>query len=109
MINAVTCLLISLGTVFFLGVSVGVLRFPDFYTRIHAAAKGDTLSTLLLLSGFALYNLRDSSAESMLVAVKIMFVVLFVSITSPTSSHALIDAGYETGRKPWQKKGPDTE
>ena len=36
-----------LGLVFFLGTAVGMVRFPDFYTRMHAAGKGDTLSTML--------------------------------------------------------------
>ena len=40
-----------LGLVFFLGSAVGMVRFPDFYTRMHAAGKGDTLSTMLMLLG----------------------------------------------------------
>ena len=41
-----------LGLVFFLGTAVGMVRFPDFYTRMHAAGKGDTLSTMLMLAGW---------------------------------------------------------
>ena len=41
--------LAGLGLLFFLGAAVGLFRFPDFYTRIHAAGKGDTLSSLLIL------------------------------------------------------------
>ena len=44
-------ILIVVGLVFFLGTSIGLLRFPDFYTRMHAAGKGDTLSTVLILAG----------------------------------------------------------
>ena len=43
-----------LGLLFFVGTSVGMIRFPDFYSRMHAAGKGDTLSTMLMLAGFGL-------------------------------------------------------
>ena len=43
-------ILISTGLVFFLGTTIGLLRFPDFYTRMHAAGKGDTLSTVMTVS-----------------------------------------------------------
>ena len=39
------------GVIFFVGATVGILRLPDFFTRIHAASKGDTASSLLLLFG----------------------------------------------------------
>ena len=41
-----------IGLIFFFGSAVGMVRFPDFYTRMHAAGKGDTLSTMLMLGGF---------------------------------------------------------
>ena len=40
------------GSLFFLGATLGILRFPDFYTRMHAAGKGDTLSSLLFLAAW---------------------------------------------------------
>ena len=42
-------ILAVVGLVFFLGTAVGMVRFPDFYTRMHAAGKGDSLSTMLIL------------------------------------------------------------
>ena len=65
-----------LGLVFFLGSAVGMLRFPDFYTRMHAAGKGDTLSTMLMLGGFGLVTFEDFSIGSCLVLIKILAVVL---------------------------------
>ena len=47
------------GLVFFLGAAVGLVRFPDFYTRMHAAGKGDTLSSLLVVLGLAVWRLHD--------------------------------------------------
>ena len=88
------------GLVFFLGAAVGMVRFPDFYTRMHAAGKGDTLSSLLILAGFALINLDEFSSVGLLLVVKVLGIVLFIMLTSPTSTHALMRAGYEDGVEP---------
>ena len=92
--------LAALGLVFFLGAAVGLYRFPDFYTRMHAAGKGDTLSSLLILVGFALINLDEFSAAGWLLVVKVLAIALFIMLTSPTSTHALMRAGYEDGVEP---------
>jgi len=88
------------GLVFFLGAAVGMVRFPDFYTRMHAAGKGDTLSTMLMLAGFACVTMEDFSVVSWLLFIKIMAVVLFIYLTSPTSSHALMRAAFEDDEMP---------
>ena len=88
------------GLIFFLGAAVGMVRFPDFYTRMHAAGKGDTLSTMLMLSGFALVTMEDFSVGSWLILIKIMAVVLFIYLTTPTSSHALMRAAFEDDEMP---------
>tara|TARA_B100000989_G_scaffold162310_2_gene121218 strand:- start:64 stop:501 length:438 start_codon:yes stop_codon:yes gene_type:complete len=88
------------GLIFFLGAAVGMVRFPDFYTRMHAAGKGDTLSTMFMLSGFALVTMEDFSVGSWLILVKIMAVVLFIYLTTPTSSHALMRAAFEDDEMP---------
>lgn len=90
----------ALGLVFFLGAAVGLVRFPDFYTRMHAAGKGDTLSTMLMLAGFGLVTMEDFSMGSWLLLIKIMAVVLFIYLTSPTSSHALMRAAFEDDEMP---------
>lgn len=62
---------------------LGVLRFPDFYTRMHAAGVTDTLATVLILAGLMLM------AGWSLILFKLVMIMLFIMITSPTSSHAL--------------------
>ena len=93
-----------LGLVFFLGTAVGILRFPDFYTRMHAAGKGDTLSTMLMLTGFGLVMMEDFSVSSWLLLLKILGIVLFIFITTPTSSHALMRAAFEDDEMPLGEK-----
>ena len=54
---------------FFFATTVGLLRFPDFYSRMHAAGKGDTLSSLLILLALVFYNFHDANLAYLLVAL----------------------------------------
>lgn len=107
--DIVSGILILGGLVFFFGASVGIFRFPDFYTRMHAAGKGDTLSSFLILLGFAVQELKDLSWPGLLVALKIMAIGLFIMLTSPTSTHALMEAGFDDRIEPWRGKGEKLE
>ncbi len=99
--DLIAILLIVAGIVFFLGASVGLIRFPDFYTRMHAAGKGDTLSSLLVILGFAIHGFREfDGSVDVIVFLKLMAICAFIMLTSPSSTHALMDAGYEDGIKP---------
>lgn len=103
MLNAVVVVLMVGGLFFFLGTSVGLIRFPDFYTRVHAAGKGDTLSSILLLTGLALYQLREPSVDAVLVALKIMSISVFVFLASPTATHAIMDAAFGAKMRHWSR------
>lgn len=104
MLHLIITALLALGLVFFFGATLGLVRLPDFYTRMHAAGKGDTLSSILLLLALALANLeRHHDFATVLVSVKIMAIALFIFIASPTATHAIMDAGYEKGISPWKK------
>ena len=85
------------------------LRFPDFYSRMHAAGKGDTLSSLLMLLGLALYEFHELNLDTVLVGLKILLILVFIFMASPTATHAITDAGYESGVKPWQKEKTEEE
>lgn len=100
-------LLLFGGLVFFTGGAIGILRFPDFYSRLHPAGKLDTAGQFMVLSAVALYVTHDLSLERLLTAGKIILIVIFVYITSPTATHAIVDAGVRAGLKPWQKKAHD--
>ncbi|MFP3983285.1 MAG: monovalent cation/H(+) antiporter subunit G [Desulfurivibrionaceae bacterium] len=104
LLNILVILLIVFGLCFFLATTVGLLRFPDFYTRMHATGKGDTISSLLILLGLALYNLQHLSVASLLVSIKILMILFFLFMASPTATHAIIDAGYQSGIAPWQNE-----
>ncbi len=97
--------LLVTGLFFFLAGAIGVIRFPDFYSRLHPAGMLDSLGLLLSMAGIALYTLLHDgfSIASLLTSLKIMLIVVFVYITSPTATHAIIDAGIRAGLKPWTK------
>lgn len=87
------------GSVFVIIGGVGLLRLPDFYTRIHAAGITDTLGSWLILAGLMLhegFTLRTP---------KLAFLLVFLLITSPLASHALAKAAFLRGLDPLQ--GPD--
>ena len=76
-------LLLLLGCFFMLTGAVGLLRFPNFYARMHAAGITDTLATFLVISGLML------TAGWSLALFKLALIMLFIFFTSPTASHAL--------------------
>ena len=96
---------ISLGLFFFFAGAVGLLRLPDFYSRLHAAGKCDSLAAVLMIIGIALYNLQPFTFGALLVSAKLVLIAVFVFITSPTATHAITEAALVLGVKPWTRKG----
>ena len=86
------CLLV--GAFFCLVGAWGLLRMPDFYTRVHAASVLETLGADLILLGLVL------QAGFTLVAVKLLMIGLLIFFASPTASHALARAALVSGIKP---------
>ena len=99
--SIVAAIFIICGLFFFTGGSIGILRFPDFYSRLHPAGKLDTMGLLMSMSGMALYVIQDFSLAAVFTSMKILLIVVFVFITSPTATHAILDAGVRAGLSPW--------
>ena len=74
--------------------AIGMLRMPDFYTRMHAASVVETLGAGLVLLGLVL------QAGFTLIAVKLLIVGLLIFFASPTATHALARAAMVRGLKP---------
>jgi multicomponent Na+:H+ antiporter subunit G len=104
-LEIVVIALVCLGLVFFLGGTVGILRFPDFYSRLHPAGKMDTLASILIFLGLAIWTARVVNPGNLLTAVKILLISVFVFLASPTATHAIVDAGFRAGLVPWKKQG----
>jgi len=86
------------GMVFVLAGSIGVLRLPDFYTRMHAAGVTDTLGAELIMIGLIL------QAGWSVLSLKLALIGVFIFLTSPTASHAVANAAYRAGLKPQLKR-----
>lgn len=79
--------------------TVGVLRFPDFYTRLHAASVTDTSAATALIIGMALM------APGWLVVAKLAAIWVFFFLTGPTASHAIANAAHVAGLQPLIGRG----
>ncbi|MDX1625835.1 MAG: monovalent cation/H(+) antiporter subunit G [Wenzhouxiangellaceae bacterium] len=73
---------------------IGVVRFPDFYSRLHAAGITDTFCALLIITGLLILAGLD------LVSIKLALILLFLLFTAPTASHALARAAMDDGVEP---------
>lgn len=78
--------------------SFGLLRFPDFFTRTHAASKVDTVGIVVVLFGIALIG------ADLFVSTKVVIVMLLIMFTNPVSVHMLARAALRSGLKPWKRE-----
>ncbi|MBB5518250.1 monovalent cation/H(+) antiporter subunit G [Amphiplicatus metriothermophilus] len=74
--------------------AVGIVRFPDFYTRLHAAGVTDTAGAELIILAMML------QAPNWLVVAKLAFIGFFLFFTSPVATHAIAHAAWVSGLKP---------
>lgn len=74
--------------------AAGLLRLPDFYTRLHAGGVTDTFGAELLIIGLAI------QAGFTLLMVKLLIIGLFLFFTGPTATHAAANAAWVAGLKP---------
>jgi multicomponent Na+:H+ antiporter subunit G len=88
--------LLYLGLFFILVAIVGILRLPDFYTRLHAMGKCDTLGVTLVLVALAIYEGWS------LPSAKILLIILCIGLANPTLTHALGRAAFKAGLVPWE-------
>ena len=93
-IDGISGALLAAGAVLVVIGALGLIRMPDFYTRMHAAGITDTLGAGLILLGLMV------QAGFGLVAVKLFLIGVFLFFTSPTSTHAIANAASTAGLKP---------
>lgn len=96
------------GLIFMFGSAVGIIRLPDFYSRLHAVSMLDTMGLLFFVAATGTYIMwHDFSFASFLLTFKIVFIAIFIFISSPTATHAIVDAGIRAGMEPWKKEDKD--
>jgi multicomponent Na+:H+ antiporter subunit G len=92
--------LVVVGALVVVSGGVGLLRLPDFYTRVHAVGLTDTAGVGLIALGLIL------RAPDWGVAVRLLLIVLFLALTSPTATHALAHAARRDGVHVWVAGDP---
>jgi multicomponent Na+:H+ antiporter subunit G len=97
-VDTASVLLLLGGAGFFLAGTVGLLRFPDVYSRLHALTKADNVGLGLIVLGLAL------QAESLAGAAKLLLIWLLVMLASATACHLIARSSLERGIEPWQAR-----
>ena len=97
-IDVVSILLLLAGTMFFIAGTVGLVRFPDVFTRIHALTKADNVGLGLVVFALAL------QAASVWMALKLILIWLLTLLASSTTGHLIASAALRIGIRPWTKR-----
>ena len=90
------------GTVVIVIGAVGIIRFPDFFTRLHAVSVIDTLGIMLVMLGLGI------QAGWSLVSAKLLLIVVFILFTSPAAAHAVAKAALHGRLQPVEYKKDET-
>jgi len=113
-LDVITYVLIGVGCFFNLMAGVGLLRFPDFYTRLHAGTKCTTFGSIFLIGAVVLQSAVSwassgwGSPDSIMV-LHGLIALAAVLITNATGAHAIARAGHRSGVKPAQAVVDDLE
>ncbi len=87
-----------LGAIFFLAGTLGLLRFPDVFTRLHALTKADNVGLGLMTAGLTL------EVESFAVGLKLLLIWLLALLTSATTCHLIARTALRGGIRPWSRE-----
>jgi len=103
LLDILSWILLTLGGFSVLIGGIGALRMPDLYTRMHAASVTDSMGAILVLGGIML------QAGWSLATIKLIAILLFLLLSSPTSSNALASAALLAGTRPFEEAGQGDE
>jgi len=96
-IDYLSAIFLIIGAIFFLAGTLGLLRFPDVYTRLHALTKADNLGLGLIIIGLAIQS------ESWAVAGKLVLIWLLILVAGAGVSHLIAKGALERGIRLWKK------
>jgi multicomponent Na+:H+ antiporter subunit G len=97
-LQIVSITIISVGLLFLLVSTVGLLRLPDAYTRTHAVATSETIGLALIILGLLFHPALDLPG-----GLRLAFILAFSLIANPTAVHALMRAARRTGLEAWKR------
>lgn len=98
MLDSIAVVLLSTGAAFFVAGTIGLLRFPDLYTRLHALTKADNVGLGLIVLGLAMQS------ASIAAALKLIVIWLLVLLASSSAGHLIARAALRNGIRPWMTR-----
>ncbi|MCK5112523.1 MAG: Na+/H+ antiporter subunit G [Thermoplasmatales archaeon] len=96
-------ILLAIGVFFNLLAGIGLLRFPDVYTRLHAGTKCTTFGSIFLVGAVILIGLKmwyTGATDGSVLAIHSIFVLIAILLTNPTGAHAIARAAHRSGVAP---------
>ena len=95
--HMLTVAVLIIGAVFFLAGTLGLLRFPDVYTRLHALTKADNVGLGLMIAGLAV------QAESWAVVGKLLLIWVLVLLAGASVAHLIARGALQRGIQLWRR------
>jgi len=102
-INYIVYLFLFIGVFFTLLGGVGILRFPDVYTRLHAGTKCTTFGSIFLILSIVILGLKTwylGDTNGSVLAIHSTIALIAILLTNPTGAHAIARASHRSGVKP---------
>ncbi len=112
MIWEIIYILLGIGVAFNVLASIGLLRFPDVYTRLHAGTKCTTFGSIFICLAAMIYGLwKWHVGDKQMIAITIhtFFALIAILLTNPTGAHAIARAAHRSGIKPVKAVVDDLE
>ena len=100
----ITVVFLALGCFLDLTGAIGILRMPDFYTRLHPAGKSDTLAQLFIIA--LLFQVDEFATDYWATFSKLILIAIFMFLTTPLATHAITKAAHMAGLQPWTLSHP---
>ncbi len=102
-VDIIVYILLAIGVFFNLLAGLGLLRFPDVYTRLHAGTKCTTFGAIFICGSIILLGLKmwfQGSSDGSVLAIHTAGALIAILITNPTGAHAIARAAHRSGVKP---------
>lgn len=96
--DIISAAFLIVGVAFMFVSAVGVIRLPDFYTRLHASSIGETLGIILAGVGLVVYNGINFTS------LKIILIIIALFLVNPVGTHLIGKAALHSGREPWKEE-----
>lgn len=113
-VNALTYIFIVIGCFFNIMAAIGLHRFPDVYTRLHAGTKCTTFGSIFLIGAVVIQSVSAWVAEGLyspqsILSIHALVALVAILLTNPTSAHAMSRAAHRSGVKPARAVVDDLE